>query len=1287
MQKFRSLLRGIHLTPLRVAMLYCAFSALWIVASGYLLTYTVEDAVLQGRLELLKGLLFVLVTTGLLYLLLSIWHAKDDAERLIVRGIKNTYTTILLLFLGLILTVPLLGFAISKLYTPHVEREAFANLESIARLKTSQIEYWLDERRADAMVLAAGNTEFVRAVGGIASQQASHEDEAYVRGKLENLRLNYHYDTMLLLDSKAGLLLAEGSSQEVSDPLVNVVKHVQVSGTVHHTDLYKDRSDKIFIDWVVPIFSVAPDKQGVVAVVVLRSAPEAFLYPLIQLWPTSSETAETMLVKRDGDAVLYLSELKSIKDAALTMHLPISSPDLPAAIALRSGFSGMVHGKDYLGESVLSAYRPVRGADWFVVAKIHQSEVLAPLRQMVVLITSIALIFEVVLIFALLMLWRQQLRLQSLAMLAHKTQSERLLQRFFSMPFVGMAVISPDGKRFTEVNDYLCQLTGYSREELLQSSCLDHIHPYDKDGDLLAFDSILRGESSGYVMEKRYFHKDGHVIHAAVDTQCVRKTDGSVDYLLCIAHDITRQKADEARIHRLTQLYAALSQCNLAIVRCSTEQELFEHICQVIVEFGGMQMAWIGRVNFEQQIVEPVASYGDQIGYLQDIEISIEEDHPMGNGPTARAVRDDTPYWCQDFLNDANAAPWLARSHGQWGASAALPIHHGGMVIGVLCIYSGVAHAFDEDARNLLAEMAVDISYAIDNFDLEARRARAEAMVMESESKFHLLFDRSLDGLLILDGDQLIECNPAALEMMRCSLAHILHTPPWALSPPEQPDGRPSEEKFREMIAIATERGRHRFEWTYRRLNGEDFPAEVSMVTIILKGKRVFYTTWRDITEHKHAVARIRQLAHFDVLTGLPNRTLLTDRVNQATSYAQRNEEALTLMFFDLDRFKNVNDSLGHDTGDQLLIQVAHRIQSTLREEDTIARIGGDEFVLLLPSTNADAASRVAEKVLQLFTQPFQIGNHSLTITPSIGIAVYPEDGADFEKMLKSADIAMYRAKRAGRNNFQFFTAKMQEDSIRVMQLEAALQHAIGLEQFTLNYQPQLSLETGQVIGVEALLRWQHPEYGWVSPAEFIPVAEETGDILKIGAWVIEEAVRQAKVWLDAGYPPIKVAVNLSAAQFRHPHLPETVSNILKAAELPPELIELELTESVSMDDPLAAIAVMDNLAARGVRMSIDDFGTGYSSLSYLKRFKVYKLKIDQSFVRDIMTDPEDRAIVNSIISLAKSLGMKTIAEGVETTGQVEYLKECQCDEVQGYYFSKPLPANEFEAYFKAQKR
>lgn len=469
--------------------------------------------------------------------------------------------------------------------------------------------------------------------------------------------------------------------------------------------------------------------------------------------------------------------------------------------------------------------------------------------------------------------------------------------------------------------------------------------------------------------------------------------------------------------------------------------------------------------------------------------------------------------------------------------------------------------------------------------------------------------------------------------------------------------------------------------------DGTQFIEEVKIAPIFqADGSLSHYMAIKDdITEKKHTEERIHYLANYDLLTGLPNRAQFIERITYFINLAKRQDGEFAIMFLDLDHFKDINDTLGHSIGDILLVELAKRIRECLREEDTVSRLGGDEFILMLPNTTTQGVANVAEKLLETIIKPFSIEQNELIVTASIGIAIYPIDGMDTETLSKNADTAMYQAKLNGRNDFRFFTKAMQESLSRNIQLTNALRHALEKDQLQVVYQPQVAIADTQFIGAEALLRWNHPELGNISPAEFIPIAEESGLILSIGEWVLRNAVKQAKEWIGLGFPPIIVAVNLSAVQFRHSHLPELVTKILDEIGLPPEYLELELTEAVAMHDPKSAYAIMDNLHDRGIRMSIDDFGTGYSSLSYLKKFKVYKLKIDQSFIRDISTDPEDKAIVNAVISMAHSLGLKAIAEGVETIEQFNYLREQGCDEVQGYFFSKPLTPESFNEFITTQ--
>jgi len=443
---------------------------------------------------------------------------------------------------------------------------------------------------------------------------------------------------------------------------------------------------------------------------------------------------------------------------------------------------------------------------------------------------------------------------------------------------------------------------------------------------------------------------------------------------------------------------------------------------------------------------------------------------------------------------------------------------------------------------------------------------------------------------------------------------------------------------------------------------------------------RGYHGTGTDITERKLAEQRIHHVAQHDVLTGLPNRSLLQDRLGQAVAYAQRTEHAVWVLLIDLDRFKFVNDSLGHKAGDVLLMTVAARLRSALRETDTVARLSGDEFVVILAEHDDQKLNPdIVQRLMASVAQPVILGTTEFFVTASIGVAAFPTDAAGAEGLIEHADLAMYRAKKLGRNNFQFYTPAMNEEAMERVRIESALRNALERNEFVLHYQPQVKLDTGQVVGMEALIRWQHPELGVVAPARFISVAEETGLIVPIGAWVMRTACAQNKLWHDAGLGQLRVAVNLSARQFASPTLLDEIAAVLAETGLPPDRLEIELTESLFMSDVTLAVELLHSMKRLGVHISIDDFGTGYSSLSYLSRFPIDVLKIDRSFVNAITRDVSDAAIVASIIALAHNLQLDVIAEGVETAEQLEYLRRHGCDQMQGYLFSRPLPADAFE--------
>ncbi len=441
-----------------------------------------------------------------------------------------------------------------------------------------------------------------------------------------------------------------------------------------------------------------------------------------------------------------------------------------------------------------------------------------------------------------------------------------------------------------------------------------------------------------------------------------------------------------------------------------------------------------------------------------------------------------------------------------------------------------------------------------------------------------------------------------------------------------------------------------------------------------------------DITERKRSEHQIEFLAYHDPLTGLPNRVLLEDRLQQAMAHADRNRTQLAMLFMDLDNFKQINDSLGHAAGDCLLQEVASRLGDCVRETDTVSRQGGDEFILLLTDLQeADGCLAALSKIMNRLQDPFMVDDNELSTSVSIGVATYPADGTDFETLRKKADMAMYRAKEAGRNTYRFFDEAMNSEAVEHLVIRNGLRRALERNELRLHYQPQIDLASGRVIGAEALLRWQHPELGLVPPGRFIHIAEESGMIVPIGEWVLYTACRQAVAWQRAGLPPLLVAVNLSAVQFRRGNVEQSVTQALTQSGLDPALLELELTESILIQNVEQVLATVKALKRLGVKLAIDDFGTGYSSLSYLKRFDIDKLKIDQSFIRDLATDPDDAAIVHAVVQMAHSLNLKAIAEGVEHAAMLRQLREFGCDEAQGYYFARPMPADDFAQFLAGQ--
>lgn len=564
---------------------------------------------------------------------------------------------------------------------------------------------------------------------------------------------------------------------------------------------------------------------------------------------------------------------------------------------------------------------------------------------------------------------------------------------------------------------------------------------------------------------------------------------------------------------------------------------------------------------------------------------------------------------------------------------------------------------------------------------------RSGARLQQEKQQLQTITDTIADGLYVMDVHGVINrVNPAFSELLGYRAEEIVgqvghqhfHV---------HGDGTLHQHQAECPVFSVIGRGQgYVGEELFRRKDGGLLTVEVSCQLMRAEGVTIgAVAAFRDISERKANDQRIRYLAQYDTLTNLPNRTLLLDRLQQAIAVAQREGEYFAILFLDIDNFKNINDSLGHLVGDQLLQQVAARLIDCVRGSDTVSRQGGDEFIIIVRQIRETADPvQIARKILAAMALPFSIEGPELRVTASIGIALYPEDGPDPATLIKNADAAMYHAKKLGRNNYQFFTADLNARVHQRLLLENSLRRALENQEFFLHYQPLVDLESGRILGAEALLRWLHPELGLVSPEQFIPVAEECGLISSIGEWVIREACRQNKAWQDAGIPPIQVAVNLSPLQFRQQNLEVIILQALEESGLAAAYLEIEITENLLMSTADQTVPLLRRFKEMGMRISVDDFGTGYSSLSYLKHFPLDKLKIDRSFVRDVSSDPDDAAIASAIIAMAHRLRLKVLAEGVETIDQRNFLLREGCNEAQGFYFSRPLPAVELAVLLRS---
>ncbi|GAB3266179.1 PAS domain S-box protein [Chitinimonas naiadis] len=799
-------------------------------------------------------------------------------------------------------------------------------------------------------------------------------------------------------------------------------------------------------------------------------------------------------------------------------------------------------------------------------------------------------------------------------------QELALYARAFEASSEGIVVTDAQGI-IVAVNPALEGLSGYNREELLGEPVLALEHRMS--GERLEKVLAIATSEGRWQGEFEALRKDGNVYPTMLSVNAVQDAGSAPSHYVSILSDLSLVKAAERRqveSERKFRAFVELSLVGLYVVQDGKLAYANPELARVL-----------GYDSPEELIDLPV----EAVTAPEDLAL-LRENHRRRLAGELDSVR----YTYRAMKRDGSYL-WT-EAHGRM---------------------------FEYQGRPAVIGIALDVSQRIEA-ELQSRLAER-------------VFESATEGILITDADsRIVAVNPAFTRITGYSAQQAIGKVSRMLM---RQDAR--AEFNREMLDHLARDGHWQGEMRDRRLNGEWYPVWMSISAVRDDSDRIssYVGVFTDYTSRKEAENRLHYLANHDGLTGLLNRSGLMSQLEHEINRAKAHRQSLAVLFLDLDRFKAINDTLGHGTGDRLLVAATERLRNQVKETDLVGRLGGDEFTIVLENLSApEVAADVASRIVNAMAQHFVIDGHEMFVTASVGVAVYPHDGIDATALLKNADVAMYRAKERGKNTYQFFAKEMNAQAFEHLLLENSLRHALERQEFELHYQPQVATSNGSIVGVEALIRWRHPELGLVPPAQFISMAEQNGLIVPIGAWVLHEACRQGRQWLDAGHALAHVAVNLSARQFADDHLLDTIRAALSESRLPPSMLELEITESTIMQKPQDAVTLLHKLRAMGVALSIDDFGTGYSSLVSLKQYPLDNLKIDRGFVAGIPHDADDQAITEAIVAIARKMRLKVVAEGVETIEQFDFLRAAGCDIAQGYLLGRPMPAHELAAMLSA---
>lgn len=837
--------------------------------------------------------------------------------------------------------------------------------------------------------------------------------------------------------------------------------------------------------------------------------------------------------------------------------------------------------------------------------------------------------------------------------------------------------------RFLDINTSACTQTGFSREELMA------MNPAEAMGftvkDLTArYDHLIRTGTSSR-LERRVRTRDGQPMVIEVHSRAININGQWI--IIGISRDVTERKQTEIRILRLQQMFSALSTMNEAILRSDDIDSLYQDVCNAAISVDLFSLAIIHTPNNGYDFI--ISASAGQIITDTYARPLINADLAEGQGVVGQAYRTSKPAWTEDYQSDARTRPWheLGREHGL-GSCAALPLFQRKQCVAVMVFYASRRGLFDEEILAILQSMADNISFRLDAFASEEEQARAAAVIRENEQRFRSLTTLSSDFYWEKDKElRFVKYEGRAIgDSNLQAVNELIGRKLWQM-PGVTPDSM-DWNSFRRLLK--QEKTFKDFEFSFINQEEQNYHYALSGEPIVaddgtFQGYRGIS---RDITEKKHIANHIKYLATHDTLTGLPNRVMFQELLHQTALNARRYEEqAFAMLFVDLDQFKEINDTYGHHIGDLLLTEVAQRLRAPLRKSDVVARLGGDEFVIILQRvSDPEQAVQIARNILRSLTAPISVNGLQLHVTASMGISIYGADATDEDTLMNHADTAMYAAKESGPNQVRVYSSDLQKLSEDRANLSVLLRRAYERQEMSLYYQVQIDIASNRPIGVETLLRWNHPELGDIPPSVFIPIAEENGLIPCLGKWALKTACEQLMAWHREGIgEQLVLAVNLSARQFNDADLVRSIGEILTQTGFPADQLELELTESLVAQSPERAITLMQALQEMDIRFALDDFGTGYSSLAQLRHYPLDILKVDQSFIRDLTESPASQAICRAIIAMARALNLIVVAEGVESQAQLDLLREFGCDQAQGSLFLKPVTPDAFAAWYRQQ--